>query len=168
MKFCPICKCDLANKWIDGVDRLACVSSECSFVFWGNPVPVVAAIVMHQGKCVMARNAAWPVGMFSVITGFLERGESPDDAILRETQEELGLTVQSSVFIGHFPFVKFNQLILAYAVECTGALKLNEEIAEVQLLTRGELESFDFGPLELTKSIVQRWLSGQRFTQVIS
>ena len=96
--------------------------------------------------------------MFSVITGFLERGESPDTAILRETEEELGLRSCECKFIGHFSLPEFNQLIIAYAVEAHGEVKLSEEIAEVRLVAPDQLVSFDFGPLKLTQAIVARWM----------
>ena len=75
--------------------------------------------------------------MFSFITGFLEHGDSPESAILRETEEELGLMCHECKFIGHFAFAEFNQLIIAFAVEAYGNIKLNEEIAEVKLVAHG-------------------------------
>ncbi len=97
--------------------------------------------------------------MFSLITGFLEAGESPESAILRETEEELGLTGHECKFIGHFALAEFNQLIIAFAVETYGNLKLNEEITEVKLLAHDQLATFDFGGLELTNTVVSRWLN---------
>ena len=96
--------------------------------------------------------------MFSFITGFLENGESPESAILRETEEELGLMGHECKFIGHFAFAEFNQLIIAFAVEAYGNIKLNEEIAEVQLVAHDQLATFDFGCLELTNTVVSHWL----------
>lgn len=96
--------------------------------------------------------------MFSFITGFLEEGESPESAILRETEEELGLTGRECKFIGHFAFAKFNQLHIAFAVEARGSIQLNEEIAEVKLVTHDQLMAFNFGCLDLTQAVVARWL----------
>jgi NAD+ diphosphatase len=96
--------------------------------------------------------------MFSLITGFLEEGESPESAILRETGEELGLTGHECKFIGHFALAEFNQLVIAFTVETYGNLKLSEEIAEVKLVAHDQLATFDFGCLELTKTVVSRWL----------
>jgi NADH pyrophosphatase NudC (nudix superfamily) len=48
----------------------------------GNPVPVVAALIEYQGKIVLARNAQWPEGMFSLVTGYLEKHETPEDAVV--------------------------------------------------------------------------------------
>lgn len=96
--------------------------------------------------------------MFSLITGFLEEGESPESAILRETEEELGLTGRECKFIGHFALAEFNQLIIAFAVDAYGNIKLNEEIAEVKLVAQDQLAAFDFGCLELTAMVVSHWL----------
>jgi NAD+ diphosphatase len=158
MKYCPLCKNDLINRLVDGAERLACSSPGCKFVSWNNPIPVVAGLVQHEGRYVLARNSAWQEGMFSVVTGFLERGELPDNAIRREVEEELGLRSRGCKFIGHFPLPERNQLIIAFAVEACGEVMLNQEIAEVKIVAPDQLVTYDFGRLELTRSIVMRWL----------
>lgn len=158
MKYCPQCASELQDKLIDGVGRRACPSSGCGFVHWNNPVPVVAGLVRHDGRYILARNAQWPEGMFSVITGFLEKGETPESAVLRETREELGVCGKSVEFIGHFALPEFNQLIIAFAVDADGKPGPGDEIVEIRTLSRSELETHDFGHLELTKTIVSRWL----------
>jgi NAD+ diphosphatase len=121
-------------------------------------VPVVAGLVHLGGQYILARNSAWPHGLFSVISGFLEKGELPEHAIVRETKEELGLTAGDCKFIGHFELPENNQLIIAFAVEACGRLWLSEEIAEVTLVSHEKIAKFDFGHLELTRRIVLRWL----------
>ena len=144
---------------MDGVERTICASPDCGFVFWDNPVPVVAAVVEYNNAIVLARNAQWPQGMFSMVTGYLERDESPGNAVLREVKEELGLSAQLQGFIGHYPFPRKNQLILAFAVNASGTIELNHEIAEVKLLPKDELEAKQFGRFQLTARIVQDWLA---------
>ncbi len=146
------------NRVLDGVARLACSSPECGFVHWNNPTPVVAGIIQHEGKYIIARNAKWPSGMFSMITGFLEKGETPEQAILRETHEELGLDGEGLEFIGHYSFLELNQLVMAFAVKAHGNLVLSDEIADVKVLSKSELETYDFGRLKLTSKIVAQWL----------
>ncbi|MBK8745367.1 MAG: NUDIX domain-containing protein [Propionivibrio sp.] len=158
MKYCPLCRSDLESRPVDGVVRLACSSVQCQFVSWNNPIPVVAGLVRNEGQYVLARNATWPEGMFSMITGFLEQGESPESAILRETEEELGLKGSACQFIGHYPHPRFNQLIIAYAVEAHGQVTLNDEIAEVRRVSREQLATYDFGRLGLIRTIVSHWL----------
>lgn len=158
MKYCPQCSSLLVSKVIDDHERMTC-STECGFTHWNNPTPVVAALVKVGSNFVLARNAKWPEGFFSVISGFLEAGETPDIAIARETLEELGLTTEKVTFVGHYSFPQMNQIIIAYLVDAVGDLCINSEIAETKLLTKEELAVFDFGPLKLSTAIVQTWLA---------
>ncbi len=56
---------------------------------WDNPVPVVAAIVEHEGAVILARDRDWPEKMFRLVTGFLENDETPEQGVAREVKEEL-------------------------------------------------------------------------------
>ena len=158
MKYCPECASTLVLRRIDGVERRVCVSPECGFVHWDNPVPVVAALIEYQGKIVLARNTQWPDGMFSLVTGYLERNETPEGAVVREVKEELGLDGTVQEFIGCYSFIEKNQIILAHWVVATGELTTGNEISEVRLLSREELKHWRFGRLALTSTIVKQWL----------
>ncbi|GMR20593.1 MAG: hypothetical protein BMS9Abin36_1189 [Gammaproteobacteria bacterium] len=162
MKFCPQCARALEEQTIDGAERKVCVSPDCNFVQWNNPVPVVAALVEHEGEYILARNARWPQGMFSLITGYLEAGETPEQAVARETKEELGLDAEAVEFIGHYNFSAKNQLLIAYAVRVTGEVKLNHELAEVKRFTTKALQGHNFGPMVITERMVNDFLSEQR------
>lgn len=157
MNYCSQCASTLVLKTIDGVEREVC-SKSCGFVHWNNPVPVAAALIEINGKYLLARNHAWPVGFFSLISGFVEAGESPEVSIIREVAEELGLKAVSTHFIGHFPFKAMNQLMIAFAVKTDGNIKLNEELLEYKLLSKDELSSYDFGMLKLGRLVADEWL----------
>ena len=159
MKCCPKCGTDLGAMEIDGKCRQACPVSGCGFVHWDNPVPVVAAVVRCNGQYVIARNSKWPPGIFSMITGFVERNETPMDTLARELKEELGLDLRKAEFIGHFKFPQANQLIVAFLAHAVGSVTLGSEIAEVKMLTDAEASSHDFGILELTSEIFQEAMS---------
>lgn len=124
---------------------------------WDNPIPVVAALVLYQGHYVIARHAGWPTGLFSLITGYLERNEAPEQAVVREVLEELGVTGQVTRHIGNYAFIEKNQLILAYEVVASGTLAVNHELVELRHLLLAELAEYDFGPLSLTQAIVKDW-----------
>lgn len=158
MKYCPECRNKLQIQVLDGIERKLCTSSDCGFVVWDNPVPVVAGVVIYQGKLLLARNSAWPESVFSMITGYLERFEAPEQAIQRELQEELGLNTRDMEFIGHYPFRDKNQLIIAYAIHAEGELRLNEEIAATQMISLENISKKDFAHLELTRRIIKDWL----------
>ena len=131
-KFCPQCGQPLQFAHHGGLPRSACVDGSCRFVHWDNPVPVVAAVVQHGEDLILARNAAWPGRFFALITGFLESNDpSPEEAVVREVEEELGLKGRTPSFIGHYRFERMNQIIIAYHVVADGEIRLGEELAEV-------------------------------------
>lgn len=129
--FCPQCAKPLQATINEGIARNACPDQACGYVHWDNPTPVVAAVVEHEGHIILARNRAWPVPFYALITGFLEKTDlSPHEAVMREVQEELNLQAQAANFIGHYVFPKLNQLIIAYHVPAIGEIVLNEELVD--------------------------------------
>ncbi len=158
MKYCPECKAVLETRELDGVERRACSTDGCDFIVWDNPVPVVAGLVVYQDKLLLARNSHWPQGTFSMITGYLERHELPAQAIVRETREELGLDASEVKFIGHYPFIPKNQIIMAFSLRAAGEISLNHELAEIELLDFEQVAKKDFGKFMLTGEIVRDWL----------
>lgn len=158
VKYCLKCGSKLDIKRIEGLERKACNSPGCGFVHWDNPLPVVAGLIEYRGQIILARNAKWPREIFSLVTGFLVSKETPEDAVLREVKEELGLDGEVTGFIGHYPFAEMNQIILAFAVSASGELSLSDEIAETKLITVEQLRAYDFGPLYITSAVVSDWL----------
>lgn len=158
MKYCPRCTADFETRLLDGVERKVCSNADCRFVVWDNPVPVVAGLVIYRDKLLLARNSNWPTGVFSMITGYLERHEAPEAAILREIREELGLAAHEAEFIGHYPFTPKNQIIMAFAARAEGDIRLNHELCEIELLDLDQVRQKDFGRLVVTAKIVHDWL----------
>jgi len=157
MNFCQKCGSKLTTGIVDGEQRLACSSDSCDYVFWDNPVPVVAALVELDGEYIIARNRSWPKNIFSVITGYLEQGEIPEEAVIREVSEELGLQGTVRRFIGNYMFKEKNQVILCYEVSASGTIKTNHELAEIRRLSPRELSVYDFRPLYITEQLIQDW-----------
>ena len=111
MKYCPKCGRKLIKAEIGGRARLKSSSEACGYVYWDNPTPVVAAIVELDGKVVLTRSKGWPEKWHGLVAGFLEKGETPEDSVLREVKEELGLEGQIVDFVGYYSFTLRNQLI---------------------------------------------------------
>jgi len=156
--FCPICASELTNGIVDNRERLYCSNDDCDLVFWDNPVPVVAAIVERNNHVILARNKSWPDHIFGLITGFLEKDESPEESVLREVEEELGLSGQVEKFIGYYPFQMNNQLILAFHVSIPdGIIKLGDELAAVKEIHREKIKPWSFG----TGLALKDWLEGK-------
>jgi len=157
MKFCPQCGGSLVPREIDGTTRLGCSSISCDYVFWDNPTPVVAALVEHDNVVVLIRNKGWPEKWYGLVSGFLEKGETPEAATLREIKEELGLDGEIMSLIGIYSFFEMNQLILAYHVCAAGKIKVGEELAEVKQVSPEELKPWSFG----TGFAVRDWLEAR-------
>jgi NAD+ diphosphatase len=153
-RFCPRCAQRLAPGEYGGATRLGCA---CGFVHWDNPVPVVAAIVEHEGRVILARNRDWPAKMFGLVTGFLEQAESPEAAVAREVREELSLEAGATALVGLYPFARRNELLIAYHVPATGELRLGEELVEVRRIAPEKLRPWDFG----TGLAVRDWLAAR-------
>ncbi len=156
-KFCPFCASSLVTRTVDGVERRACPDVSCAYVDWDNPVPVVAALIEHEGSILLARNRAWPEKTYGLITGFLEKGESPEEGVVREVREETGLEARIVAFIGNVPFFQANQLLIAYHLTASGEIQMGGELAEIRRVDPAKLKPWPFG----TGIVVARWLEGR-------
>lgn len=154
-RFCPNCSAPLQVLPHGGRDRNACLTPDCGFVQWDNPLPVVAAVVEVDGKLLLARNAAWPERMFALVTGFLERDETPEAGVARELKEETNLDAQAVSLIGVYEFMRKNELIIAYHVKATGTIALSEELVDYKLVAPEKMRIWSAG----TGFAVADWLS---------
>lgn len=157
LSYCPSCGLPLQTYPLAGRERLACPDVACGWVHWENPLPVVAALIQcvdRGGAVLLARNHAWAEGKFGLVTGFLERDESPEQGVIREVREETGLAAGAVALIGNYAFPRKNEVILAYHVEAAGEILLNEELAEYRLIAPDRLQSWDYG----TGLAVAEWL----------
>jgi NADH pyrophosphatase NudC (nudix superfamily) len=93
--------------------------------------------------------------MFGLITGFLEKAETPEAAVAREVNEELSLDVTAVHFVGLYPFERRNELIIAYHVPASGEVRLNEELADYRRIAPEKLRPWDFG----TGLALRDWLA---------
>jgi NADH pyrophosphatase NudC (nudix superfamily) len=157
MRYCPQCRAELTEQIIDNETRRAC-ADRCGFVHWDNPTPVVAAIVEYEGKVLLARNAKWPADWFALVTGFLERGETPEECVLREVEEELGLQGEIAEFVGNYAFTQQNQLLVVFHVVAHGTIQLNEELSGYKLLDHADVQPWPMG----TGPALRDWLARRR------
>ena len=123
-----------------------CTSPSCNYVQYENPTPVVAAVVeLGHERVVLGHNKAWPKKWFGLITGFVEMYEHPDETVVREVKEEIGVESRIESFIGHYTFKRMNQLIMAYHVKASGEIILDDEIDEVKIIPFSEVQYWPAG-----------------------
>lgn len=155
-KFCPNCATELIVVEVDGQKRQKCPSGD--FIHWDNPVPVVAAIVEHEGRVILTRNKGWPEKWVGIVAGFLEKNETPEQGVLREVKEELGLIGEIVSFVGHYPFKLRNQIIFAYHVRVEGEIVLGEELESIKALPPDEVRPWSIG----TGPALKDWLASRQ------
>jgi NAD+ diphosphatase len=106
--------------------------------------PAVIMLVHDGGdRCVLGRQAVWPMGRFSILAGFVEPGESAESAVAREVDEEVGLAITNVTYAGSQPWPFPSSLMLGYTARALGSeLTLRDgELAEARWFTREEIRS---------------------------
>ncbi len=156
-KFCPTCTSELAK---NQEGYLACINSNCQFVYYENPTPVIGAIVEYpENNLVLVQNVGWPKTWYALVTGFLEKHEHPDSAVLREVKEELGLEAEIIQFRGHYVFEMMNQIILIYHVKAEGKININtSELQDYKIIPIAKVKSWP----QATGVALQEWLEERR------
>jgi NADH pyrophosphatase NudC (nudix superfamily) len=154
-RYCPQCATPLARGEQAGRERSFCPA--CGWVHWDNPTPVVAAVIEYEGKVLLARNVAWPEKMFALVAGFLERGETPQEAVAREVLEETSLLVTATHLIGVYEFARRNEVIIAFHTPAEGTIALGEELAEYKLLEPDRVKPWPLG----TGLALADWMRGR-------
>lgn len=94
MKYCTHCKSDIVWQIPEGDNRHRHVCSSCHRIFYDNPRIVAGTIPIHDGKILLCKRAIQPrYGFWTLPAGFMENGETAEQAALRETQEEANADV---------------------------------------------------------------------------
>ncbi len=107
--------------------------------------PAVICLV-HDGhdRAVLARQTVWPQRLFSILAGFVEAGESFESCVVREINEEIGLTVTDVEYLGSQPWPFPRSLMVGFHAlgDPEQAFSFNDgEIAEAAWFTRAEIRA---------------------------
>lgn len=103
--------------------------------------PVVIMLVTRGNALLVGRNAAWPEGMYSLLAGFIEPGETMEAAVRREVFEETGIRVGPVRYLASQPWPFPASLMFGCAGEAlTGEIRLDpEELEDALWVTREEM-----------------------------
>ncbi|GAA4830071.1 NAD(+) diphosphatase [Luteimicrobium xylanilyticum] len=130
---------------------------------------VIMAVVDADDRLLLGRSTAWPEGRFSTLAGFVEPGESAEQAVRREVGEESGVEVGDVVFRASQPWPFPSSLMLGFrAVARTTALRADGvELAELRWVTRGELADqvaagalLPPGRVSIARALIEEWFGG--------
>lgn len=105
--------------------------------------PVVIMLAEHAGRALLGRQAAWPAGRYSALAGFVEVGESIEEAVARETLEEAGVRVSDVRYVASQPWPFASSLMIACIARAENdALSLDTtEIEDAIWVTRDEVRA---------------------------
>ncbi len=91
---------------------LAC--SACGALYYPRIAPCVIGIVMRGNECLLAHNARFAPGLYSALAGFIEPGETAEQALIREIREETGIEADRLEYISSQPWPFPSQLMLGF------------------------------------------------------
>ncbi|MEQ8712151.1 MAG: NUDIX domain-containing protein [Cyclobacteriaceae bacterium] len=160
--YCQKCASPLMEKEKDGYLRQVCSSEECDQIFWNNPIPVVAGIIEYDGNIILIQNVGWPKEWYGLVTGYLEKGETPEQGMLRELKEELGLEGEIQSFVGNYSFFEKNELILAYHVTAKGDIIMGDELADYKIIPIEKVKPWPFATGIALGDWLERRKAGRR------
>ncbi len=127
---------------------------------------MIVLVTDADDRALLARNALWPERRVSILAGFVEAGESAEEAVAREVQEETGITVRAVTYLGSQPWPMPQSLMLGFRAAATRTQIMvdAEEIAEAHWYSRAELTAaIERGelrlppPVSIAHRIIQTW-----------
>jgi NAD+ diphosphatase len=140
-----------------GGNTRRCVNPDCAREIFPRTDPAVIVLVHDGERCLLGRQASWPEHRYSTIAGFVEPGESLEDAVRREVFEETNVRVGAVHYHSSQPWPFPSSLMLGFVAEAkTSDILLNDgELDDAQWFTREQLRS-DFPKLPFRISIARR------------
>jgi len=123
---------------VEGGWKRACPA--CKAEHFPRTDPVVIMLAVHGERCMLGRQEIWPKGMFSALAGFLEPGESIEEACARELHEEAGLKTLSVRYHSTQPWPYPSSLMIGLIaqVEDDDATPDQTELSEVRWFTKAQ------------------------------
>ena len=98
-------------------DERARFCPDCEQTWYPRVSPAVIVAVVRSGRILLARSARRPTGFYSVLAGFVEPGETLEEAVRREVHEEVGLGIKNLNYFGSQPWPFPDSLMVAFTAE---------------------------------------------------
>jgi NAD+ diphosphatase len=142
----------------------------CQAVHFPRTDPVVIMTVGYQDRLLLGRRAGWPPRRCSVLAGFVAPGESAEEAVVREVQEESGILARDPTFVTSQPWPFPSSLMLGFDAQSDGgeAIARDGELEEVHWFSLEELraamgernpELLLPPPVSIARFLIERWVA---------
>ena len=166
-RYCPQCGGQLSPGRA-GFSLICRSGSGCTEQFPRTDSAVIV-VVEHDGRCLLGRQASWPAGVYSALAGFVEPGESLEEAVCREVGEEAGVSLSEVRYRGSQPWPFPHSIMLGFhATAADPALRLGDELEDARWFSPEELaEGFAAqrlyapSPISISYHLLREWLSMQ-------
>ena len=155
--------CGSSSRPEAGGNSRLCVNDNCGREIFPRVDPAIIVLVSRADQCLLGRQSGWPDGRYSTIAGFVEPGESLEDAVRREVYEETNIRVGSVKYHSSQPWPFPSSLMLGFVAEATSSnIVLNDgELEDAQWFSREELRSgspkLPFG-ISIARRLVDFWI----------
>lgn len=136
--FCGVCGATTVLQ--SSGHKLTCSNVECAREFFPRIDPAIIVLVTHGDACLLGRNALWPPKRFSTLAGFVEPGESLEDAVVREVEEESGVQLGRIEYVSSQPWPFPASAMCGFRAEALSMdCEPSEEMAELRWFTVEQL-----------------------------
>ena len=147
IQFCDRCGSSLQNTQGGHVKK--CTNNDCAQLIFPRTDPAVIMLITHTDesgieRCLLGRSPVWAPGMYSTLAGFVESGESLEQAVAREVFEESGVEVENVQYITSQPWPFPRSIMLGFRAEATTThITIDEqEIEDARWFSRDDLKQF--------------------------
>ena len=155
--------CGSPSRPVAGGNARLCSKESCGRTLFPRVDPAVIVLVAAGDRCLLGRQSGWPEARYSTIAGFVEPGESLEDAVRREVYEETNIHVGAVHYHSSQPWPFPASLMLGFLAEATSTdIRLNDgELEDAQWFTRDDLLSgYPKLPFRVSieRRLVDHWL----------
>ncbi|MDY9928159.1 NAD(+) diphosphatase [Methanosarcina sp.] len=132
---------------------------ECGELFYPRISPAIIVLIRNENKVLLARSSGFPSGMYSLIAGFVEPGESAEAAVSREVWEEVGIRVKNITYFGTQAWPFPNSLMIGFTAEYdSGDIKPDGfEIEDAKWFSADELPVLP-GKISISRKLIDHYL----------
>lgn len=158
-KYCPVTGHKLTEKLIDGKLRRTC--EQCGFILYQQPKVAAAVFIVRDGEVLLIKRSNEPQeGKWALPAGYIDEGEDPREAALREVAEETGITAEITRLVDVLPPEggQATLLILFEGAPTGGALAAQDDAEAVAFFPPDKIPMEDIA-FESTRVMIERWLN---------